>query len=584
MMNARPTADGFTAWCVLCTLALTATPALAADPLVQVQQDFSHDPGWEGVNNRIEALDPPTVTQDFGWSPGRIGGTVSRSTTPAWYGMPVDPPLSFQEGFSASGRIAVMPGGGGGTAYLGFFNHERQGFRPWSSVVMRVRHMGERAFIYIDYTTATWMAGAAEMELEIPTDGSEHTWRLTYDPDATRGEWSDPRLKTYLTTGRQTEEELLAKARQEEPEMTSELLRRRLAAAVEAGFVSYIARRSTEFWLLKQDGVPLKGAVTLQVDDGPAYTAFLNADLREQPVALDRFGIFNMQMNDGVMEFYASDLEINGRKIDLSRDPGWDGKGNRAQFVERDFRPRNDFGYSPDSSFAGGQAGEIGGQFYGAPHHGHYADDVGRLTLDDPIRFSGRISFLEGSTDAGMFFGFFNSAERNAVLAEPRQPGWPQPNSLGVRIDGPARIGWRFIPWCTPAMPELAGTVLASRPIRVRVRRMSAVANGPVFLPTREPRTFDFTYDPEANNGVGRISVTLDGHEPFTLDLTPAQRRAGATFDRFGLMTGSSAKYVTVFLDDLTYTARRSKDHQPVRHKQEIIKVPHPSGGGRSHE
>jgi hypothetical protein len=178
-----------------------------------------------------------------------------------------------------------------------------------------------------------------------------------------------------------------------------------------------------------------------------------------------------------------------------------------------------------------------------------------------------------------MFFGFFNSAERNAVLAEPRQPGWPQPNSLGIRIDGPARIGWQFTPWCIPAIPELADTVLASRPVRVRVRNLSAIARGPVFLPTREPRKFDFVYDPQANDGVGRITVTLDGHEPFTLDLTPRLRQAGATFDRFGLMSGKSAKYVTLYLDDLTYTARRSDRDRPVRHKQEIIRVPYPRSG-----
>ena len=67
---------------------------------------FDRDPGWDNSVNRVEASDPPTVTQDFGWSPRRIGGTVWKSTTPAWYGMPLKRTLSFKDAFSASGRIA----------------------------------------------------------------------------------------------------------------------------------------------------------------------------------------------------------------------------------------------------------------------------------------------------------------------------------------------------------------------------------------------------------------------------------------------------------------------------------------------
>lgn len=76
-------------------------PALAGDDLLQVKQDFSTDPGWEGTNNRVVAEgDGPTIKQDFGWRPtdhagsgrpGEIGGVVWRSRTPAWYGMKLRP-------------------------------------------------------------------------------------------------------------------------------------------------------------------------------------------------------------------------------------------------------------------------------------------------------------------------------------------------------------------------------------------------------------------------------------------------------------------------------------------------------------
>jgi len=550
-------------------LALTAVPLLAVEPRLKTET-FDRDPGWDNSSNRVEASDPPTVTQDFGWSAGRIGGMVKRSTTPAWYGMPLERTLSFQDAFSASGKIAVTRESfSRGTAYLGFFNHERQGWRPWSSMAMRLVNVGEKAFIYVDYMTGKWNAGAAEMELEIPIDGSEHTWSFTYDPNATRAPWTDTRLRSYLTTSRQTVEQTLAKAQEAEPELARAALEERLKAALKKGLVTFLPRGGGPYWQLKQDKEELKGAVTVQLDGGQEFRTYLSAKLRDQPVALDRFGIFNMQLSGGAVKFHVSDLAVNGRKIDLGKDPGWEGRGNRTQFVERDFQRQN-FGYSPETNLAGGKKGEIGGIFYNVepidPLHGYYADDVGRLTLDDPIRFSGRISFIEGSTDAGMYFGFFRAEDEKRELPPNRivkSSGWPQPNTLGVVIDGPGQIGWYFMPVCTAATRELFRNNTST-----------------VFLPTRKPRAFAFDYDPQANNNVGRITVTLDGEPPFTLDLTPAQRKAGATFDRFGLMSfRRGGKFSTLYFDDLTYTTRWPADAPPVRHEQKITTVQYPPGG-----
>src|SRR5688572_3018666 len=102
-------------------LTLVVVPrSFAQGELVQFTQDFSKDPGWEWMNNRIVASDPPTIKQDFGWSqtnhtgagPGEIGGRVWMSRTPAYYALPLSRPLSFKDKFSFSGRIAFMPTGG----------------------------------------------------------------------------------------------------------------------------------------------------------------------------------------------------------------------------------------------------------------------------------------------------------------------------------------------------------------------------------------------------------------------------------------------------------------------------------------
>jgi hypothetical protein len=101
----------------------------------------------------------------------------------------------------------------------------------------------------------------------------------------------------------------------------------------------------------------------------------------------------------------------------------------------------------------------------------------------------------------------------------------------------------------------------------------------PLFQPVRQRRRVAFDYDPQANGGVGRCTMKLDDKE-YSVDLTPEQRKAGATFDRFGLMSfRRGGKYSTLFFDDLAYNARRPKDYQPVRHEQKITTVPYPRGG-----
>jgi hypothetical protein len=78
---------------------------------------------------------------------------------------------------------------------------------------------------------------------------------------------------------------------------------------------------------------------------------------------------------------------------------------------------------------------------------------------------------------------------------------------------------------------------------------------------------------------VGRCTLTLDGRS-FTLDLTPEQRKAGATFDRFGLRNvRGGGKSVEIYFDDLTYTARRGKGDRPARHKQGVTELEYPAGG-----
>src|SRR4051812_26324491 len=84
-----------------------AWAAAAADNLVQVREDFSKDPAWEGINNRIRGEDAPTIHQNFGWTAGddgrgAVGGEIWAGVTPASYGMPLGP-FDLTRKLSASG-------------------------------------------------------------------------------------------------------------------------------------------------------------------------------------------------------------------------------------------------------------------------------------------------------------------------------------------------------------------------------------------------------------------------------------------------------------------------------------------------
>jgi hypothetical protein len=267
------------------------------------------------------------------------------------------------------------------------------------------------------------------------------------------------------------------------------------------------------------------------------------------------------------MEFYLGDLTVNGQPIDLRKDPHWDGHLNRATFVEPDFQERMNFGFS-ETNWAGEKIGEIGGRFYSTepldPMHGFYADDrVGKLTLDDRLWLSCNLFFAVGAPDARLFHVWFNAREKQADMSQTNEEeGNPINQSLGIEITDNTVVGYYFTAVCAPT------------------QKLHRNSDGPVIRPLRQRQPFSFDYDPKANNGVGRITVTLDG-KAHTMDLTPEQRKAGATMDRFGIMNARrGGKYVDVYVDDLTYTARPPPpDAGPARHEQPVVEYPYPPKG-----
>ncbi|MBN2357798.1 hypothetical protein JXO59_16930 [candidate division KSB1 bacterium] len=537
-----------------------------------IYQDFSTDPGWEGVNNRVRCDDCPIITQDFGWRPtghngdgtGEIGGVIYKSTTPAYYAMPIGP-FSFKDKLSASGKMAaIAPAEEGEGFYIGFFNHARQGWRVWSSCGFRIGDVKEgKARFHLDYKTGQGAGAILNPDIEILCDGSVHRWELIYEPEVTVGDsWPDSRLPRWInSTSNVHEDEIFARAQKDDATMTREKLHDLLLSARDAGLVDHWYRKgSYHLWNIEKYADRMKGRITFRFDDQPAVSYFLLPGHADQPSRIDRFGVYNMQMYHGSMQFFLSDLTVNGEKIELSQDPHWDGLNNHMIYRQTDFHARQDFGYT-QTNWAGRSAGELGGRFYGTevldPLHGFYADDIGKLTLDDAIFFSGWINFVEGAVDGRMLIGYFNREVRLAPV-QGEYKGNPPHQFIGIEVMDQTQIGYSFTAVCSPRQD------------------LAFEERGPIFIPDRIKRPFSFQYDP-AGGEYGRITITL-GSDTLTADLDNKQRQVGAVFDRFGLLNPrKGGKYVDVYFDDLRYVARRKE--KPAFQKQIVVTVPYPEGG-----
>src|SRR5262249_23515446 len=153
-----------------------------------------------------------------------------------------------------------------------------------------------KASLFIDAMSAKWQAsGVAEIAMDFPADGSEHTWKFAYDPDARRAPWSDKNPESCMNPQRQELPAIVAKMQTLEPKVTKDDVRKRLQDALAKGLVTWLARHRTEYWVLKEADLDLQGEIAVQVDNGPEFKSYMRREARDQPVALDRFGIFNFQ-------------------------------------------------------------------------------------------------------------------------------------------------------------------------------------------------------------------------------------------------------------------------------------------------
>lgn len=480
---------------------------LAADqtsPALKVEQ-FDHDPGWEAYNNHNVPKEPRSVQQDFGYSKtqfasksiGELGGRIQRTSTLASYAAPLMPAKTLDDKLSASGTFTASGGKGSGGAFFGFFNSQQPGGsgRPFSSLGLDMgfsKRGGRLAVRLISSgnkscgTFVTPFVPGKFRPTPLKPDGTRYNWTLDYDPQGAGG------------NGRFT-------------------------------FTLHSDTHKTEDYGTLP--VSFQKEAEARFPNTTTFTVDLPPDLRKEGATFDRFGLCNLMKSGGAMKIYFGDLEFNGRAADFSKDPGWIGVGNRANFEDYVLVGAHDYGYSATTSFAGGSPGEIGGILWRGLPFSFYADRVGPLNLEQRLEASGKVKLVTAGPDSDIFFGWFNSGATNKGMADSK-------DFVGVHVGGPTRVGHYFIP------------VLATANGEKRV-----VKQGPVLKPGKAC-DWSVVYDPAASAGNGELRVTLDG-QTVTLALKPDEKHLGANLDRFGLFTSpTGGQMVKIYLDDLKYTAR----------------------------
>ncbi|MEX0586950.1 MAG: hypothetical protein WD176_09910, partial [Pirellulales bacterium] len=203
--------------------------------------------------------------------------------------------------------------------------------------------------------------------------------------------------------------------------------------------------------------------------------------------------------------------------------------------------------FSP-THFAGGRAaGELGGLVYRGDCRepakmAYYADKLGELSPQKPLRASGKISLHRGVSDSSVLIGFFDSrasTETNASQAN----GLPD-SFLGISTDAPSSEGFYFAPTYRFGGDYGHG----------------ANHSPPHLYPDGKTHDWTLVYSPTAGTD-GEITATLDGRKvrlPLGKGHRDASEKAKTRFDRFGIITtwidGNSQ---TIYFDDLTYTVNQ---------------------------
>jgi hypothetical protein len=412
------------------------------------------------------------IKQDFGAAPGMVGGLVTPAGEAAYYAKGITP-RTLKDKFSASGTVVVEPGPG--NTLIGFFNAETVNeWRTPNSIALRLNGRGDGFHVHLEYATALWRAGG---DFYSVVEKGKKQMRLFP---------SGP--KAYA-------------------------------------------------WTLSYD----RGTVTATLD-GERLVLPLDPGHSDDGATFNRFGLLNViKSADSPGTLWLDDVEVDGVTDRFDADPKWDALNARKTYVTANVRPRFDFGYSGTRHAGGAAPGEMGGLVFRgderyADRMAYYGDRLKPLTLDRPLKASGKLALRRAVTDSTVLIGFFHSTESMRV-SQAQSSGFPE-NFLGAAIEGPSREGFLFYPAYGVDGEGQSGN-------GSRDPRCAHVH------PDGASHAWTLEYSPEEG---GTITVSLDGKR-VSLGLSKEHRAKGARFDRFGLVTTHiDGNGQNVYFDDLTYT------------------------------
>ncbi len=476
------------AWGLCFAIAVAVTCFAGAQQPSERVERFDRDPQWDGRNNRPSEAAARTVRQDFGYSPSqRVGGFMTPAAEPAYYARKIAP-RTFRDPLTASGTLTCP--GRKVHALLAFFNSGTLNeWRTPNCIAIRLQGRGDIFYAYVEYATRKWRAGG-------DSPGGFATVR---DPE----------------TGR-------------------------------VQFKGFAGGAAVYRWSLRYDPAANHGDGAIQVTIGDqSAVCNLSPGHKADGATFNRFGLLNVvkSVDDGG-DLWLNSVTVNGESDDFKRDPKWEAFQCRRNYATTDARPQGDFGYSP-TRYAGGQPGELGGRVFRGDcrYPGAMAccgDRLDTLTLDRPLKASGRVSLHRGVSDSTTLIGFFHSRD-SMTVTNSQESGFPK-SFIGAAVEGPSGEGFLFYPAC-----------------RTHAGAQSVATGGdrPHILPDGSTHLWSLEYNPQAASGKGRMTVTFD-KQAVTLDLEALQNRTDTRLDRFGIITtwidGNAQR---VYFDDLTYTVRQ---------------------------
>jgi hypothetical protein len=225
----------------------------------------------------------------------------------------------------------------------------------------------------------------------------------------------------------------------------------------------------------------------------------------------------------------------------FDHDPQWDGVNNRATSPEPQLITQ-DFGYSRTQHAGGTKVGEIGGLLTPAAEPCFYAKPLETKSFGERVEASGK--FACTGRQFHILVGFFNASTINE---------WRTPNSIVLRLYGRGDVFYAYVEYATSRWraggdsPGGFSNVIEAETGRPQLK---GFAGG-------TPHTWSLVYDPQGNNGAGRIVAKIDD-ETAVCHLDAGHKDDGATFNRFGVLNipKSFDQGGEVWFDDLTFNGQ----------------------------